>query len=126
MAHRTTIEAGPVAVVAELNNSPTAELIWDALPIAARANTWGDEIYFGIPVQASQEGDARADVAEGELGYWPVGSAFCIFFGPTPASTGAQPRAASPVNIVGKVIGDATAFRQVRSGVSVTLSRSIS
>ena len=126
MAHRITIEAGPVTVVAELNDSLTAELIWDVLPIAARASTWGDEIYFGIPVQASQEGDARADVTEGELGYWPVGSAFCIFFGPTPASTGAQPRAASPVNIVGKVIGDATAFRQVRSGVSVTLSRSIS
>nr|HID13906.1 hypothetical protein [Anaerolineae bacterium] len=111
---------------AELNDSPTAQMIWEALPITGRANTWGDEIYFEIPVQAEQAPDARADVEVGELGYWPVGRAFCIFFGPTPVSPGDQPRAASPVNVVGRVLGDATAFRQVDAGATVTLVTSAS
>jgi len=106
---------------AELNDSPTAQMIWKSLPITGRANTWGDEIYFEIPVQAEQAPDARADVEVGELGYWPVGRAFCIFFGPTPSSSGDQPRAASPVNVVGRVLGDATTFRQAPTGVTVTL-----
>ena len=120
---RITISAGDVVMEAELNESPTAVKVWDALPIDGRASTWGDEIYFEIPVSAGQEPDARADVAVGELGYWPVGSAFCIFFGPTPVSTGAQPRAYSPVNILGRVLGDATRFRDVRSGAAVRLTR---
>jgi uncharacterized protein len=120
---RITISAGSVVMDAELNESPTAVKVWDALPIEARANTWGDEIYFEIPVSARQEPDASADVAVGELGYWPVGSAFCIFFGPTPVSTGAEPRAYSPVNILGRVMGDATAFRAVRPGAAVRLAR---
>ena len=74
-------------------------------------------------MSASLEPDARADVAVGELGYWPVGSAFCIFFGPTPASTGKEPRAYSPVNILGRVLGDATGCRGVRSGAAVRLAR---
>jgi hypothetical protein len=121
MAYRITITAGSVTVEAELNDSPTAQMIQEALPITGQANTWGDEIYFEIPVRAEQAPGARADVKVGELGYWPVGRAFCIFFGPTPASTGGQPRAASPVNIVGRVLGDATAFQQVRAGTAVTL-----
>jgi hypothetical protein len=121
MADRITITAGTVTMEAELNDSPTAQAIWETLPITGRANTWGDEIYFEIPVQAEQAPDARADVEVGELGYWPVGSAFCIFFGPTPVSTGEQPRAASPVNVVGRVLGDATEFRQVPAGATVTL-----
>jgi hypothetical protein len=108
---------------AQLNDSPTAQLIWEALPITGRANTWGDEIYFDIPVRAEQAPDARADVEVGELGYWPAGSAFCIFFGPTPVSSGDQPRAASPVNVVGRVLGDATAFRKVGAGATVMLSK---
>lgn len=117
------ITAGPVTLEAELNDSPTAQAIWDALPITGRANTWGDEIYFEIPVKAEQEPDARQDVEVGELGYWPVGRAFCIFFGPTPVSTGLKPRAYSPVNVVGCVLGDATAFRQVPDGVKMILSQ---
>ena len=74
-------------------------------------------------MQAQQEPDARADVRVGELAYWPVGSAFCIFFGPTPVSTGPQPRAYSPVNVVGRVLGDATEFKQVSSGETVTLAK---
>jgi hypothetical protein len=118
-----TIIADPVTMEAELNDSPTAQAIWESLPIAGQANTWGDEIYFEIPVQAQQEPDARQDVEVGELGYWPVGSAFCIFFGPTPVSTGPKPRAYSPVNIVGRVLGDATAFCQVADGERVTLNK---
>ena len=121
--NRITISAGNVMMEAELNEGPTARKVWDALPIEARANTWGDEIYFEIPVSAGEEPDARADVAVGELGYWPVGSAFCIFFGPTPVSSGVEPRAYSPVNILGRVLGDATKFRGVRSGAKVRLAR---
>jgi hypothetical protein len=117
------ITAGKVSVEAALNDSPTATKIWDALPIEARGNTWGDEIYFSIPVDATPEKNARDLVAVGELGYWPPGTAFCIFFGRTPASTDERPRAASPVNIIGKVQGDATAFRAVSSGTRVRLER---
>ncbi len=117
------ITAGPVTMTAELNDSATAQQIWDALPIEGTVRTWGDEIYFEIPVYAEQEPGARADVTVGELGYWPVGHAFCIFFGRTPASTTDQPRAASAVNILGRVLGDATAFRAVRSGEAVRLTR---
>jgi hypothetical protein len=123
MPYTITIAAGDVRLEAELNDSPTALAIWEALPITGRANTWGDEIYFDIPVQMDQAADARAEVAVGELGYWPVGQAFCIFFGPTPASSGPEPRAASPVNIVGHTLGDATVFRQTPSGATVTLSK---
>jgi hypothetical protein len=108
---------------AELNDSPTAQLIWEALPMAGQANAWGDEIYFTIPVQAEEAPNARADVEVGELGYWPVGEAFCIFFGPTPVSTSDKPRAASPVNIVGRVLGDATQFRRVPAGATVVLEK---
>ncbi len=117
------ISAGKVQAEAVLNESPTATKIWEALPIDGRANTWGDEIYFTIPVQAPQEKDAREIVAVGELGYWGPGSAFCIFFGRTPASTDDRPRAASAVNILGNVQGDATVFRAVASGTRVRLER---
>jgi hypothetical protein len=118
-----TIRAGNITMSAELNDKPTAVKVWEALPIEGRGSRWGDEIYFEIPVAAGQEADAREDVEVGELGYWPVGSAFCIFFGPTPVSSGSQPRAYSPVNILGKVKGDATLFRQVKSGEKVMLER---
>jgi hypothetical protein len=117
------ISAGKVSLQAELNDGPTARQIWEALPLEGRANVWGDEIYFDIPVKAGQESDARAEVQVGELGYWPPGSAFCIFFGPTPASTDERPRAASPVNILGRMLGDATQFRAVSGGTRVQLDR---
>ena len=120
---KIVIEAGSVTMEAELNDSPTAQRIWEALPIEGTANIWGDEIYFEIPVIAAQASDARAQVEVGELGYWPVGHAFCIFFGPTPVSTDERPRAYSPVNILGSVSGDATQFRAVRNGAPVRLSR---
>lgn len=117
------VSSGSVSMIAELNESPTAEAIWQALPIVGTANTWGDEIYFDIPVSREEEQDSRTEVEVGELGYWPAGTAFCIFFGRTPASRGSQPRAASPVNIVGRLLGDATEFCKVEGGAMVRLEQ---
>jgi hypothetical protein len=104
-----------------LNDTRTARAVLDALPITASANTWGDEIYFGIPVTADQENGDQEVVEMGELGYWPPGHAFCIFFGRTPASQGDEIRPASAVTVIGKVEGDPTVFKQVRSGTSVVI-----
>jgi hypothetical protein len=117
------ITASGISLPAELNDSPTAQEIWRLLPIEGTANTWGDEIYFEIPLTADQASDARADVTVGELGYWPMGRAFCIFFGPTPASTDERPRAYSPVNIIGRVSGDATQLRAISDGTPVRITR---
>jgi hypothetical protein len=106
-----------------LNDGPTARQIWDALPVEGISNTWGEEIYFEIPVAAELEPGARAEVEVGELGYWPTGHAFCVFFGPTPVSTDDRPRAYSPVSILGRLLGDATSFREVADGTPVRILR---
>lgn len=116
------ITAGAVQATAELNDSATANAIWDALPIKARANTWGDEIYFGIPVHVGEE-NGKEVVDLGDIAYWPPGSAFCIFFGPTPASRGSEIRPASAVNVVGKIEGDPKVFKSVRSGEQVVIEK---
>jgi uncharacterized protein len=121
MPRRIRIDAGAVSLIAELNESPTADAIYSALPLEAAAQTWGDEIYFPIPVVAKLEDTALDVVAVGDLGYWPTGRAFCIFFGPTPASRGDEIRPASAVNLVGRVLGDAGAFRTVEDGELVRL-----
>jgi uncharacterized protein len=118
---RIRITAGSVSVEADLADSPTAEKLFAALPITGSGNRWGDEIYFSIPVEADLESDARAEMAVGEIAYWPPGSAFCIFWGPTPASSGSEPRAASPVNVLGQIDGDATAFGAVPNGAKVVI-----
>ncbi len=120
---RITIRAGQVSATAVLHQTPTANAIWKALPIEGRVNTWGDEIYFSIPVRAELEKSAKGVVESGDLGYWPTGSAFCIFFGPTPASRGNEIRPASAVNIVGKVQGDPKIFKQVSFGTKVVIER---
>ena len=112
-----------LTVEAALNDSPTASEIWSQLPIEARTNTWGDEIFFEIPVNIPQEPDAREQVEIGELGYWPVGRAFCIFFGPTPVSKDEKPRAYSPVNIIGKVLGDFSQLSSIQDGQRVRIAR---
>jgi hypothetical protein len=117
------ITAGQVSATAILHQTPTADAIWAALPIEARANTWGDEIYFSIPVTAALEKSAQEVVQLGDLGYWPPGTAFCIFFGPTPSSHGDEIRPASAVNIVGKVQGDPKLFKQVASGEKIVIQR---
>jgi hypothetical protein len=114
------IRAGETEIRAELNDSETARKIAQALPIEAQANTWGDEIYFAIPVSCGEE-NPRETVELGDLGYWPPGSAFCIFFGPTPASRGEEIRPASPVNIIGRVSGDPTVLKAVPSGANITV-----
>lgn len=119
---RIRISAGAVEAEAVLNGSKTAQAIWDALPLSAKAETWGDEIYFSIPLSLKPE-RSREVVELGDLGYWPSGQAFCIFFGPTPASRGAEIRPASPVNVFGRVVGYPKAFKAVRSGTTVHVTR---
>ena len=111
-----TISVVGITFNAELNDSLTAREILNSLPLEGSANVWGNEIYFEIPIVISREEDAREEVEIGELGYWPIGHAFCIFFGATPASTDERPRAASPVNVFGRVSGDATQLRSVKNG----------
>lgn len=122
MATKIRIQAPGIMMEALLNDSPTAQRIAEALPLEAKANTWGEEIYFAIPVTEPLAEDAREVVERGELGYWPTGKAFCIFFGPTPASRGDEIRAASAVNVVGRVCGDPGLFKSVRDGDLVRIA----
>lgn len=116
------IKAGKVEVEAELNESLVAQKIWEILPIKAKANTWGEEIYFEIPLKTELE-NPQEEVKEGDLGYWPPGKAFCIFFGLTPASVPGHIRPASEVEVIGKVLGDPKKFSQVSSGESVLIEK---
>jgi uncharacterized protein len=123
VARAIRITAGAVTLDAELNDSKSAAAIAAALPIEAKAQTWGDEIYFDIGLALAVE-SPREVVALGDLGYWPPGQAFCIFFGPTPMSRGDEIRPASAVNVVGRVVGDARAFKKVRAGSRVRIEAS--
>ena len=116
------ITAGQVSVEARLGESRTATAIWDRLPIEAKGETWGDEIYFDIGVRAAPE-SPREVVECGDLAYWPPGQAFCIFFGPTPLSRGDEIRPASAVNVVGRIAGDPAVFKRVRAGTRVRIER---
>ncbi|MFC1927317.1 cyclophilin-like fold protein [Chloroflexota bacterium] len=122
MGKRIRIIAGAVEAEAELNNTATAQAIWEALPIRSQASLWGDEIYFSIPLSLQLEAGQEV-VGIGDLGYWPDGNAFCIFFGPTPVSQRDQIRPASPVTVFGKVIWDATILRKVAAGTEITVSK---
>jgi hypothetical protein len=123
MGKKIRILVSDLQVEAELNDSKTAQLVWNALPIEAKTNLWGDEIYYAIPVKTGLEQGAREVVSAGELGYWPTGHAFCIFFGPTPASRGDEIRAASAVNIIGRVSGDPKVFLKVKDGAKIVLEK---
>jgi hypothetical protein len=120
---RIKITAGSVSATAVLKDNFTADAIWEALPISTQTNTWGDELYFKIPVNLEQAENASDVVEMGDLAYWPPGQAFCVFFGPTPASRGNEIRAASEVNVLGQVEGDATVFLAVKSGDPVALEK---
>jgi len=122
MARRITISAGAVNATAVLNDSATAEAIWNALPIESLGSTWGEEIYFTIPVERGEE-NGQPTVDLGDLGYWPPGPAFCIFFGPTPMSRGDEIRPASPVNVFGKLEGNPKDFLVVPSGTRVKVEK---
>ena len=123
MPKKIRIQTGELKAEAELNDSKTAQLIWEALPIEGKINLWGEEIYFSIPVKTGAEQGAREVVSSGELGYWPPGHAFCIFFGPTPASRGDEIRAASAVNIIGKVLSDPKIFLKAKDGAKIILEK---
>lgn len=120
---RVRITAAETSATAELFDTSTADAIWDALPIEAQVNTWGEEIYFGIPVYLDLADDARETVDMGHLGYWPSGHAFCIFFGKTPVSRGNEIRPASAVNVFGQIIGDAAVFSDVTDGTSIRVEK---
>jgi hypothetical protein len=123
MGNKIKILINDLKVEAELNESKTAQMIWEALPIEGKTNLWGEEIYFAIPVKTGQEKGSREVVSAGELGYWPAGHAFCIFFGPTPASRGDEIRAASAVNVIGKISGDPKVFRKAKDGAKIMLEK---
>jgi uncharacterized protein len=117
------IRAGNLALSARIYENETGDAILGILPIAGRVNRWGDEIYFSIPLALGVAPDARDVVRMGELGYWPDGSSFCIFFGKTPVSRGDEIRAASPVNIFGMVTGDPTLLSAVADGSPIAIDR---
>jgi hypothetical protein len=121
MGNKIRITAGPIEAEAELNNTKTAQAIWQVLPTKGRVNLWGDEIYFSIPVNLQLEAGQEV-VSIGDLGYWPDGNAFCIFFGPTHASQRDEIRPASAVTVFGRVIGDAAIFKKVAPGAKITIT----
>lgn len=113
------IIAGDIMIRAQLYDTPTARAIEQILPVQGTVSTWGDEIYFNIPLEQGLEPDARQDVEVGELGYWPEGPAFCIFFGKTPVSISGNPRASSPVNIFGRTLEDPKSLKSVQSDETI-------
>ena len=117
-----TKASGSIEAMITAENPKTAEAIWAALPIKGNANRWGDEIYFSISVKIGEE-NARDEVGVGSVAYWPPGKALCIFFGPTPVGRHGEPRAASPVNVFGKIVGDAAVFRKVRANDEISLEK---
>ena len=110
-------------VNASLNDSGTANLFFEKLPMTIELSRWGDEYYGDCGLTVKAEAGARADMEVGELALWPQGSALCIFFGPTPASTGGAPRAVSPVNPIGKIEGDALFLKKLGGSVTVEVKK---
>jgi hypothetical protein len=119
---KIVIKIGETVLEAELNDSRTASLIWDALPIEANGQTWGEEIYFRVPVDADLEAP-KAVVDIGDLGYWPTGHAFCIFYGRTPASGENDIVPASPVDVIGRVTSDVTVLKGTTGPGAVTIEK---
>ncbi|MCY9784970.1 cyclophilin-like fold protein [Nocardiopsis sp. EMB25] len=111
------------SVTATLDSTPTSEALWDALPIESSVNTWGDEVYFAVPVEAEREDDATDTVDPGTVCYWLAGSALALPFGPTPISVGPESRLASAANVLGRIDGDHRALAEVGDGDTVRVER---
>ena len=123
LERKIIISTEKLRMEAILAEGSSADIFWNTLPITGRANTWGDEIYFNVNLQMPLDDDASDIVESGDIAFWPPGSAFCIFFGRTPASLGDEVRAASAVNVLGKIDGDEREFRSVPSGEEVRLEQ---
>lgn len=127
MSRRVRLRAGDVDLLADLRDSPTADALWDLLPVSSRAARWGDEFYFRIEAMlAEREPDARDRMEVGEIGFWVEGQAVAVFFGPTPASRGDEPRAIVPVNVIGRIRGDARGLDRLDDGVTFHVERAVS
>lgn len=122
MDRKINIRFDSIAVTAILNTSNTSNLIWKNLPISSSVNTWGDEIYFTIPVSDEQRGSQEI-VDLGDVGFWPPGNAFCLFFGQTPLSSEGNIKPASPVNVIGKLEGDINILKSIPSGEKVVVEK---
>ncbi|MDP8264045.1 MAG: cyclophilin-like fold protein [Candidatus Aceula lacicola] len=116
------IRIGTLEIRAKLNGSQAAGLVWDKLPIKSFTSIWGEEIYFQIPVKCDLEEGFLSETAEiGDLGYWPEGDCFCIFFGSTPISKPGEIRPASNINIIGKIEGDWGVLKSVGENETVLI-----
>jgi hypothetical protein len=119
---RIRFDFGRLALDAELLDTPTARAVLAALPITSSALTWGEEVYFEVPVEVPREAGARAVVTPGEIAYWPEGPAIALGFGRTPISRGDETRLASPCNILGRALSDVKALAAVKAGTKVKVS----
>ena len=115
---------GTVKAVIDKENSATVDALEEALPIESKVNRWGDEIYFYVDFDAPVEEDARSEMNVGEIAYWPNGPAIAIFFGPTPASNGAEPVAASDCNVIGRIEASPDLLRMARNGTKIRIEKS--
>ncbi len=123
MPTEIVVISGDLRLHGVLGDSPTAQALAAALPFTAKAHLWGEEIYFPVPVAADLDDTARTMVQVGDLGYWPMGKAFCIFFGLTPTSVPGEIRPASAVNLVGQLTGDPCCLTTVAEGAPVRVER---
>jgi hypothetical protein len=120
---RIRFDFGTFTLDAELSDTPTAKAVLAALPITSPALTWGEEVYFDVPVKVKREADARAVVTPGEVAYWPEGPAIALGYGRTPISEGNETRLASPCNVFAKALGDVKTLAKVRAGTKIKVTK---